>query len=84
MDYCRLEDKVHYKISNRVSHLSPVHTASNFFPLYVARRCTVKTHVGIPTAVALMLLVDRTSGHIFTKCNHKLYIYITGKIKISF
>ncbi len=31
--------------------------------------------VDVPTAVALMLLVDHTSGHIFTKCNPKL-LYI--------
>ncbi len=45
-----------------------------FFLLYVARLCTVKTLVGVPTAVALMLLVDCTSGHIFIKCDQKLYI----------
>ncbi len=43
------------------------------FLLYVARLCTVKTLVGVPTAVALMLLVDCTFGHIFSKCDHKLY-----------
>ncbi len=45
-----------------------------FFSLYVARLCTVKTLVGVPTAVALVLLVDRTSGHIFTKCNTELQL----------
>ncbi len=45
-----------------------------FFSLNVARLCCVKTLVGVPTAVALVLLVDRTSGHIFTKCNTELQL----------
>ncbi len=45
----------------------PVRTAT-------ARLCTVKTLVG-PTAVALMLLVDRTSGHLFLQNAITNYIY---------
>lgn len=42
--------------------------------LYVASLCTVKLLVGVSNAVALILLVDFTSGHIYRKYNYKWYI----------
>lgn len=39
--------------------------------LYVASLCTVKLLVGVSNAVALILLVDFTSGHIYRKYNYK-------------